>query len=103
MPSHFVFVTDSHHHAAAEKDFGAPKMLTRSHEIHRAMTPAINACKADFIVHGGDVVCGGGSFEMPFDIYLQTIDEAKNAFDGLHAPTYYVPGQSRLRCTGREL
>ena len=29
---------------------------------------------------------------MPFDIYLQTIDEVKNAFDGLHAPIYYVPG-----------
>lgn len=57
MPAHFVFATDSHHHTAAEKDYSAPKMLTRSHEIHEALVPAINMCKPEFIVHGGDLLC----------------------------------------------
>jgi len=92
MPVHFIFATDTHHHAAAEKDFGAPKMLTRSHEMHNVMASAINTCDPEFIVHGGDLVCGGGSFEMPRDVYLQTLDEAKQTFDGLEAPVYYIPG-----------
>ena len=92
MPAHFVFATDSHHHAAAEKDFGAPKMLTRSHEVHDALAPAINACNPEFIVHGGDLLCGGGSFEMSRDVYVQTVDEVRKAFDGFEAPFYCVPG-----------
>ena len=92
MSVHFVFATDSHHHADAPKDFGAPKMLTRSREVHEAMIPAINSCVPEFIVHGGDLVCGGGSFEIPYDVYLRTVDEVAEAFAGFAAPIYYVPG-----------
>ena len=92
MPAHFAFVTDSHYHPVAEKDFGAPKMLTHSRTVLDAMVPAINACDPQFIVHGGDLLCGGGSFEMPYDIYLQAIADVADAFEGFTAPAYYIPG-----------
>ena len=92
MAVHFAFVTDSHHHPAADKDFGAPKMLTRSHEVLDAIAPAINALEPDFVVHGGDLLCGGGSFEMPYEVYLGAVEEVGEAFDGIEAPTYYIPG-----------
>ncbi|MCZ6632506.1 MAG: metallophosphoesterase [bacterium] len=92
MPVRFVFLTDTHHHPNAPKDFGAPKMLTRSHEIHRAIPPAVNALAPDFIVHGGDLLCGGGSFELPRKAYLQSIHEVAETFSNFQAPFYCVPG-----------
>lgn len=92
MSSRFVFVTDSHHHADAPRDFGAPKMLTRSREVLHAAVPAINALEPEFIVHGGDLLCGGGSFEIPREIYLRSVEEVAEAFAGFAAPIYYVPG-----------
>ena len=92
MPVRFVFLTDTHHHPNAPKDFGAPKMLTRSHEIHRAIPPAVNALAPEFIVHGGDLLCGGGSFELPREAYLQSIDEVAETFSNFQAPFYCVPG-----------
>ena len=92
MPIRFVFVTDSHHYPGAPRDFAAPKMLTQSRAVLEAVAPEINALNPDFIVHGGDVLCGGGAFEIPIPIYLQSIEEAADAFDGFRAPAYYVPG-----------
>ncbi len=92
MPIRFVFVTDSHYHADAPKDFGAPKMLTRSREVLEVMVPAINALEPGFILHGGDLLCGGTSFEIPREIYLRSIEEVAEVLAELKAPIYYVPG-----------
>ena len=92
MPIRFVFVTDSHHYPGAPKDYGAPKMLTRSRTVLDAMAPAINACKPDFVVHGGDLLCGGGSFDLPTQTYRQSIDEVAEAVAGVEAPFYWIPG-----------
>jgi len=92
MPVRFVFVTDSHHYPDAPKNYAAPKMLTQSQKILDAMVPAINAVSPDFIVHGGDLLSGGGTFEMPTNTYHRSIDEVAEAFDQLQAPIYYVPG-----------
>ena len=92
MPVRFVFVTDSHHFPDATKDYAAPKMLTQSKTILDAIAPAINAVSPDFVVHGGDLLCGGSSFDLPLATYLRSIDEVADAFDQLQAPVYYVPG-----------
>ena len=62
MSAHFVFLTDTHYYPDAPKDFSAPKMLTRGRKIHEAIPSAVNACSPEFIIHGGDLLCGGGSF-----------------------------------------
>jgi len=92
MSIRFVFVTDSHHHADAPRDFGAPKMLTRSREVLDAMVPAINALEPEFIMHGGDLLCGGDSFEISRETYLRSIEEVAEVLAELKAPVYYVPG-----------
>jgi hypothetical protein len=92
MSAHFAFITDSHYHPAAEKDYGAPKMLTQSRTVLDAIVPAINGCDPEFIVHGGDLLCGGGSFAMPYEVYLQAIADVGDAFDKFAAPAYYIPG-----------
>ena len=92
MSVRFVFLTDSHYHASAPEDFGAPKMLTRGREPLDASVLAINALSPDFVVHGGDLLCGGGSFEIPQEAYLQSIEDVAEAYSGFSAPIYYVPG-----------
>ena len=88
----FAYLADSHYHAAAPRDFGAPKLLTRGREVLEATVPAVNALGPDFIVHGGDLLCGGGSFEIPADQYLQSIDDVASAYEQLRAPLYLIPG-----------
>jgi 3',5'-cyclic AMP phosphodiesterase CpdA len=92
MAANFVFLTDTHHYPGAPEDYGAPKMLTRSQEVLDAIAPAVNELKPEFIVHGGDLLCGGGSFDLPWETYLRSIDEVSVAFSGFQSPSYYIPG-----------
>jgi 3',5'-cyclic AMP phosphodiesterase CpdA len=88
----FAFVTDTHYWPDAPKDFGAPKMLTHGRALHDALIPAINALHPDFVLHGGDFLCGGSSFDLPTDVFQRTLREAKAYFDDVQAPLYLVPG-----------
>ena len=92
MAADFVYLTDTHHYPDAPEDYGAPKMLTRSQEVLDAVVPAINVLNPGFIVHGGDLLCGGGSFDLPCETYLRSIDEVSAAFSGFQSPGYYIPG-----------
>lgn len=92
MSIHFVFLTDSHHYPNAPKDYGPPKMLTKSKTVMEAAVPAINAKKPDFIVHGGDLLCGGSAFDLPTETYLKSINEVANVFSGFQTPVFYIPG-----------
>ena len=92
MSVRFAFLTDTHHYPDAPADYGAPKMLTRSQEVLDAIPPALNAQAFDFVVHGGDFLCGGSAFDLPTETYLRSIDEVVTAFARLEAPFYSVPG-----------
>ncbi|MYE89814.1 hypothetical protein F4X33_12540 [Candidatus Poribacteria bacterium] len=92
MSTRFVFLTDSHYYPGAPKDYGAPKMLTKSKTVLDATVPTINPIKPEFIVHGGDFICGGSSFDLPWTTYLQSIEDVATTFDGFEAPLYCVPG-----------
>ncbi len=90
--NHFVFITDTHYWPAAPKDFGSPKMLTRGREIHDALVPAVNALNPEFVVHGGDFLCGGSAFDLPTETFERSIRDTRKTFDGLRASLYAVPG-----------
>ncbi|MCZ6679527.1 MAG: metallophosphoesterase [Candidatus Poribacteria bacterium] len=92
MPINFIFVTDSHHYPSAPEDYGPPKMLTHSRTVMEAAVPKINALQPDFIVHGGDLLCGGSAFDLPWSTYLQSIQEVADVFAGFETPVYYIPG-----------
>ena len=48
------------------------------------------------MIHGGDIVCGGDSFEMPPSHYQIALDHAQMMGDQLSAPIYYMPGTHDL-------
>ena len=88
----FVFLTDTHYWTNAPADFSAPKMLTCGAEIHEAMVSAINAIDPDFIFHGGDFLCGGSSFDLPTEVFEQSIRDVRSYVDRFAAPFYGIPG-----------
>ena len=90
--NHFVFITDTHYWPDAPRDYGAPKMLTRGREIHDAIPPAVNALNPEFVVHGGDFLCGGSSFDLPTETYERSIRDMRETFDHLQAPFFAIPG-----------
>ena len=92
MPVRFAFLTDTHHYPDAPHDYGAPKMLTRSQEVLDAIPSALNTQAFDFVVHGGDFLCGGSAFDLPTDTYLRSVAEAADAFDQIEPPFYSIPG-----------
>ena len=95
----FAFITDTHYHPDAPWDFGAPKMLTRAPEVLAATVPAVNALQPDFILHGGDLFCGGTAFELPDDLYEQSLRDVAAAYSGFEAPVHYVPGNHDCRAS----
>ena len=92
MTIRFAYVADSHYHPNPEWDFGPPKMLTHSRRVLDAMVPTINAIRPDFVVHGGDLLCGGGAFEISWETYLQSVTDLAAALEEFEAPLYCVPG-----------
>ena len=92
MTVRFVFGTDNHYHPRAEKDFGPPKMLTQGRAVLEAMVEQVNATEPAFIVHGGDLLCGGSSFDLPWELYLQSVEDVAAASERFTAPLYCVPG-----------
>lgn len=67
-------------------------MLTMGRPIHEALVSAVNALEPDLILHGGDFLCGGGSFELAPNIYQRSIREVRHMFEGFNAPFYGIPG-----------
>jgi predicted phosphodiesterase len=92
MSTRFVVLADTHYHPSAPKDFAPPKLLTRGPEIQAATIPAVNAVQPEFIVHAGDLLCGGGSFELSRADYDRSLRDVKAAYDGFDAPFYCVAG-----------
>ncbi|MEE3233838.1 MAG: metallophosphoesterase [Candidatus Latescibacterota bacterium] len=92
MTIRFAFFTDTHHFPGAPHDFGAPKMLTRSKEVLDILPSVINAGNFDFVVHGGDIVCGGSSFNIPNETFVRSLEEAAATFEKITTPFYSVPG-----------
>ncbi|MDA0334452.1 MAG: metallophosphoesterase [bacterium] len=92
MPVRFVVLADTHYHPSALRDFAPPKLLTRGREILAATIPAVNALQPDFILHAGDLLCGGSSFELSPDQYEQSLQDVSRAYAGFTAPVHCVAG-----------
>ena len=77
MPFNFAFITDTHLFPNAPKNFGnSTQMQEDCLEIHQELIRQLNDFKPEFVIHGGDIVCGGDSFGMTSEQYLASLGEA---------------------------
>lgn len=97
MAFKFAFITDTHLYPNAPQDFGGGIQQSRSSvALYSELIRQLNEFEPEFVIHGGDIVCGGESFEMPTDEYEAALGQAKQFGEQLHAPCYYIPGNHDL-------
>ena len=97
MAFKFAFITDTHFYPNAPQNFGGETQQQESSvEIYTELIRQLNEFQPEFVIHGGDIVCGGESFEMPVDDFKVALARAKQFEECLNAPCYYMPGNHDL-------
>ena len=93
----FAFITDTHLYLNAPKNFASGLQRQKeSPELYKKLVEQLNAFDPAFVIHGGDIVCGGKSFDMSADDYEYALHRAKRFGEHFNAPCYYIPGNHDL-------
>ncbi|MCG9128421.1 metallophosphoesterase [Candidatus Poribacteria bacterium] len=96
-PLKFAFITDTHLYPNAPQNFaGGLQQQTNSLALYQKVIEQINDFDPEFVVHGGDIVCGGNSFNMSTAQYVEALNVAHSLGEELNAPIYYIPGNHDL-------
>ena len=93
----FAFITDTHLYLNATQNFsGGLQQQKNSLLLYEKLVEQLNAFDPDFVIHGGDIVCGGNSFGMSAEEYEAALDSAQQLGGRINAPCYYIPGNHDL-------
>ena len=93
----FAFITDTHLYLNATQNFsGGLQQQKNSLLLYEKLVEQLNTFEPDFVIHGGDIVCGGNSFGMSDKEYEATLDKAQQLSQRINAPCYYIPGNHDL-------
>lgn len=93
----FAFVTDTHLYLNATQNFsGGLQQQKNSLLLYEKLVEQLNTFDPDFVIHGGDIVCGGNSFGMSAEEYEAALDSAQQLGGRINAPCYYIPGNHDL-------
>lgn len=96
-PFKFAFITDTHLFPSATQNFaGGLQQQINSFKLYEKLIEQLNDFDPEFVVHGGDIVCGGNSFEMSAEEYETALHTAQSLGEQLNAPCYYIPGNHDL-------
>lgn len=96
-PFKFAFITDTHLYPNAPRNFvGGLQQQKNSVALYEKLVEQLNAFEPAFVIHGGDIVCGGNSFEMSAEEYEVALDRAQALGEKMNAPCYYIPGNHDL-------
>lgn len=93
----FAFITDTHLYLNAPQNFASGlQQQQNSLRLYEQLVEELNAFDPDFVIHGGDVVCGGKSFGMSAEEFEAALDAAQALGQRIDAPCYYIPGNHDL-------
>ena len=96
-PFKFAFITDTHLYPEAPQNFaGGLQQQEKSYALYEKLIEQLNAFDPAFVVHGGDIVCGGQSFDMSAEEYVVALNIAHSLGEKLNMPCYYIPGNHDL-------
>lgn len=88
----FAVIADNHLYVGPPDDGKPPRVLTEGVRILETLVADLNALDLDFVVHMGDLTCGGGGFAMPYEAYVKSLDVAAQLLSDVNAPLHVVPG-----------
>jgi len=63
-----------------------------SEQLQTTLLAELESANVDMVIHLGDLTCGGGSFDMPRDKFLQALHETHAGFSSLMMPVHALPG-----------
>ncbi len=93
----FAFITDTHLYLNAPRNFASGlQQQQKSLQLYEKLVEQLNVFEPAFVIHGGDVVCGGQSFGMSAEEYEAALDGAQQLGQRINAPCYYIPGNHDL-------
>lgn len=96
-PLKFAFLTDTHLYPNAPQNFaGGLQQQMNSLALYERVVEQLNDFDPAFVIHGGDIVCGGNSFDMSTEQYVEALNVAHSLGEKLNAPIYYIPGNHDL-------
>ena len=97
IPFKFAFITDTHLYPDAPQNFASGlQQQKNSLALYEKLIEQLNAFNPAFVIHGGDIVCGGKSFDMSVEEYESALRTAQLLGERLNAPCYYIPGNHDL-------
>lgn len=97
MAFRFAFITDTHLYPDAPENFGDGSQQQKSSvEICTELIRQLNDFQPAFVIHGGDIVCGGDGFGTTSNQHEALLVEAEQLEKQLDAPCYYIPGNHDL-------
>ncbi len=96
-PFKFAFFTDTHLYPNATQNYaGGLQQQKNSVALYEKLIEQLNAFEPEFVIHGGDIVSGGNSFDMSAEEYEAALDTIKILGERLKMPCYYIPGNHDL-------
>lgn len=96
-PFKFAFFTDTHLYPNATQNYaGGLQQQKNSVALYEKLIEQLNAFEPDFVIHGGDIVSGGNSFDMSVEEYETALDTVQILGERLNMPCYYIPGNHDL-------
>ena len=100
-PFKFAFITDTHLYPNAPENFASGlQQQKNSLALYEKLIEQLNAFDPAFVIHGGDIVCGGKSFGMSSEEYEHALYRAEQLGKRLtllnNVPCHYIPGNHDL-------
>ncbi|MYF97618.1 hypothetical protein F4212_00575 [Candidatus Poribacteria bacterium] len=96
-PFKFAFITDTHLYLNATQNYaGGLQQQLNSLALYEKLIEQLNEFDPAFVVHGGDIVCGGNSFDMSAEEYVASLHTALMLSERLNMPCYHIPGNHDL-------
>jgi 3',5'-cyclic AMP phosphodiesterase CpdA len=86
--------SDTHFWPDAPRSYGSDgeQLQPWSEQIRGTLLTELELAAPDLTLHLGDLTCGGGSFEMPPEIFFETLPAMIKAFRDLPGQFYALPG-----------
>jgi len=86
--------SDTHFWPGAARRYGHhdDQLQPWSEQIQETLLADLKATPPEFVLHLGDLTCGGGHFEMPDDTFQTVLAATVEAFSALPSAFYALPG-----------
>ncbi|MCY4404526.1 MAG: metallophosphoesterase [Candidatus Poribacteria bacterium] len=96
-PFKFAFFTDTHLYPNATQNYaGGLQQQKNSVALYEKLIEQLNAFEPEFVIHGGDIVSGGNSFDMSVEEYETALHTVQILGESMNMPCYYIPGNHDL-------